>query len=262
MRPVIAVVPDVAAQRHAARRAPFAYAGRGQRDRRGAGGQHGPARAQFVRDAARQREPGADHLLIGIEQRRVEARRRQPARAGRMRGAAQDVVELVARQHRQRAGHIDPAAARTDAGDVAGALRARQHVVQHAEPCQGAVRIRNQPVAADLVARKVVLVNQHDFEARAREQLCAGAAGRTGADHQHVARRRGAGQGRHCERVGASGARWPRPPAVGASRPAPAGSPVRAPAPAARLRAVARSKVSSTRRRSTGARAVVLAMAL
>ena len=56
-------------------------------------------------------------------------------RAGGDRGAAHDVVELLARQHRQRAGHVDAPAARADAADVARRLRLRHHLVEHAEAC-------------------------------------------------------------------------------------------------------------------------------
>ncbi len=50
-------------------------------------------------------------------QRRDEAQRREHPRAGRDRGAADDLVEALPRQHGQRAGHVDPAAARADAAE-------------------------------------------------------------------------------------------------------------------------------------------------
>ena len=58
------------------------------------------------------------------QQRRLEAPRREQPRAGADRGAADDVVQQAAWQHGQRAGHVDPPAARPDAGDVGRALAA------------------------------------------------------------------------------------------------------------------------------------------
>jgi len=50
--------------------------------------------------------------------------------------------------------------------------------------------VGDEPVAADLVARELVLVDQHHLQAAARQALGAGGAGRAGAHHQHIAGRR------------------------------------------------------------------------
>jgi hypothetical protein len=101
--------------------------------------------------------------------------------------AAHDVIELAPRQHREPAGHVDAPAARADAADVAHTLRQRHHLVVHAQALQRGVRIGNQPVAAHLVARESVRVDQHRVQAGTREQLRARAARGAGADDQHVA---------------------------------------------------------------------------
>ena len=127
------------------------------------------------------------HAVPDLLERRDEARRRVHAGAGRDRGPAQHVVELAPLQHGQGAGHVDAAAARPDAGDMAGLLRQRHHLVEHTEPAHRMVRIRDQTVAADLVARERLGIDQHDVEAGAGERRGAGAARRSGADDQHVA---------------------------------------------------------------------------
>ncbi len=134
-------------------------------------------------------ELGADDALA-LAQRRDEAQRREHPGAGRDRGAADDLVEALPRQHRQRAGHVDPAAARADAAERRRAPRLGQHLVLHAEAIEGAQRVGDQAVAADLVARKGVLVDQQHVAAGPRQPLRGGAAGGTGADHEHVAARR------------------------------------------------------------------------
>ncbi len=114
------LVPDVAAQRDAARRAALAHAGGDQRLRHRAGGEHQPARAQLVRrgrPSTCRRAPATRPSRV--LERRLEARRREHAGAGGDRGAAEDVVELAARQHRELAGHVDAPPARPDAADVA-----------------------------------------------------------------------------------------------------------------------------------------------
>lgn len=86
------------------------------------------------------------------------------------------------------------------------AVDLRRNFVEHAEPRERAVRVGNQPVAADLVARKLVLVGEHNVETRAREHLCTGATARPGADNEHVTGGRGCFGGarlsRRCHRVG------------------------------------------------------------
>ena len=70
---------------------------------------------------------------------------------------------------------------------MARALRGGHHLVVDAQALQRGVGVGDQAVAADLVAREGVLVDQHDVDAGAREQLRAGAAGGAGADDEHVA---------------------------------------------------------------------------
>jgi hypothetical protein len=68
------------------------------------------------------------------------------------------------------------------------------HRRQHAEPVQCGQRVRDQRIAADLVAREIGLVDQHHVHA-ARSQRDGGGGPRgTGADHQHVAAVRHGGQ--------------------------------------------------------------------
>ncbi len=179
------VVLQVAAQRHAARRVAVRHAGGQQRLRHRAAGEHEPAAAQLARDLA-PLQPRADHGAALLE-RRDEAQRRKHPRARRHRRAAQDVIELPARQHRQRARHVDTPAARADAAHMRGRLRLRQHGIEHPELAQRMVRIGDQAVAADLVAREGMLVDQHGIEAGACQRGRGGAAGRAGADDEHVA---------------------------------------------------------------------------
>jgi hypothetical protein len=73
---------------------------------------------------------------------------------------------------------------------MADRLGAGLHGVEHAEVGECRVGIGDQAFAADLVAREVVLVDQHDRPPRARQLNRAGTAGRSGSDHQHVDRGR------------------------------------------------------------------------
>jgi hypothetical protein len=77
------------------------------------------------------------------------------------------------------------------------------------------VGVGDQAVAADFVAREVVLVDEQGVEAGAGERLCAGAAGGAGADHEHVAGggQFGGGHSRRGERGSALilGRRWLAP---------------------------------------------------
>jgi hypothetical protein len=130
------------------------------------------------------------------EQRRLEAQRRQAARAGALRAAAQHVVEHAARQHGQRARHVDHAAARADAAHVLHRFGHRHHLVEHAEAAQRGVGVGDQPVAADLVAREDMLVDENDIAPGLGQPLRAGTAGGAGADDEDVAGR-GRGEGRH-----------------------------------------------------------------
>ena len=187
MRAAIAALLHIAAQRHAARRAALAHAGGDQRLRHRAGGQHHQrARSSCTAsaDLAGARRPRA--------RRRAAAPRSAPARAARAgahRGAADDVVELAPRQHRQAPGHVDAAAARPDAADVPHALRAapsprRSTPSRCSAVCASGIR----PSPHTLSRGNACCVDQHDVQAGARQQLRAGAAGRAGADDQHVAR--------------------------------------------------------------------------
>ena len=128
-----------------------------------------------------------DHHTAFLD-RRHEAHRREHARARSDGGAAQDQVELLARQHRERTRHVDTPAARADAADEAARLGLRHHLVEHAELAQRVVGVGDQAVTADLVAREHVLVDQHHVMAGARQRDRRGTAGRAGADDEHVAR--------------------------------------------------------------------------
>jgi hypothetical protein len=135
-------------------------------------------------------QPRADDLLraaVAGEQRRLEAPRREQARARADGGAADDVVEDAPRQHGERAGDVEAAAARPDAGHVAGALRRGHGLLVDTEALERMVRVGDQAVAADLVAWEIVLVDEDDVDARARKPLGAGRAGGTGADDEDVA---------------------------------------------------------------------------
>ncbi len=124
-----------------------------------------------------------------LQQRRPITHRRKHPRTGDRRRTADDQVELPARQHRQRAGNLDPATARPDRRHVAGAMGGAQNLIEHAEPAQRAMRVGDQTVAADLVAREGLAVDQHHVDAGARQPLRSGAAGRAGANDQHLAMR-------------------------------------------------------------------------
>ena len=125
--------------------------------------------------------------IAAFAQRRHEAQRREHAGAGADRGAADDLVEALPRQHREPAGHLDAAAARRDAGERRRRACLGHHRVEDAEPGQRVVGVGDEAVAADLVARKGMLVDEDDAAARLREQLRGGAAGRAGADDDDVA---------------------------------------------------------------------------
>ena len=111
-----------------------------------------------------------------VAQRRDEAHRREHARAGGDRGAADDLVEALPRQHGEAAGHVDAAAARRDAGERRRRCAPRPSPgVEHAEPVEGAVRVGDEAVAADLVARKRLRVDEDDVAAGTGEHLGGGA---------------------------------------------------------------------------------------
>ena len=182
------VVLHIAAQCHAARRLPLRHARREQRLRHRAGGEQHQRRAQIVRRLAGLQLRADDAALVFDG--RAEAHRREHPRTGCHRGAAEDQVECLARQHRQGAGHVDAPAARADAADMARRLRLREHGIEHAQFAQRVVRVGDQSIAANLVARKAVLIDEHHVETGARERDRRRTAGRAGADDQHVAARR------------------------------------------------------------------------
>jgi hypothetical protein len=104
---------------------------------------------------------------------RAETQRREHARAGRARGAAQDrgrarlrgsTASVPGTSTRPPRGPMQPTW-------VAAALR--HHLVEHAELAQRVVRVGDQPVAADLVAREAVLVDETHVEAGAASVIAA-----------------------------------------------------------------------------------------
>ncbi len=189
------VVLHVAAQRDAARRAAVAHAGG---DQTPAARRRWPARSQRARTswiALAHLQARADDAAAPSSQRRrrsaAGANMRAPAATA---ARAQDVVELLARQHGQRAGHVDAAAARrrrrrhgwpaapapspASSTPRRSARRGRRGSARRRRPCRAGRRAgrraRTSAPACASVAR-------------------AGAAGRAGADHEHVAARRQAG---------------------------------------------------------------------
>jgi hypothetical protein len=87
----------------------------------------------------------------------------------------------------RRPGHVDAAAARRDAGERRRGARFGHHLGEDAEAIEGTVRIGDEAVAADLVARERLRVDEDDAAAGARQPLCRRGAGRTGADDDRVA---------------------------------------------------------------------------
>jgi hypothetical protein len=100
-------------------------------------------------------------------------------------GLQQQGIELPAWQHGQRAGHIDAPAARPDASHMGHRLRTAHDFVQQAQAGQRLVRVRDQPVAAGLVAARRVLVDQQDIDTGAGQHAGAGAAGGACADDKN-----------------------------------------------------------------------------
>jgi hypothetical protein len=66
-------------------------------------------------------------------------------------------------------------------------LGQRHHGLEDAQALERGVGVGDQAVATGLVARKGVLVGQADVDAGAGQGLGTGAAGRAGADDQHLA---------------------------------------------------------------------------
>jgi hypothetical protein len=66
-------------------------------------------------------------------------------------------------------------------------LRRSHDLGMHAQALQRSVGIGYQPVAADLVAREPLLVDEHHGQALPRQHGGAGAAGRAGTHHEDVA---------------------------------------------------------------------------
>ena len=179
------VVLHITPQCHAAGCVALGHAGGQQRLRHCAGGEHQPAGAQLACVLAVVQARTDDHAVRF--ERCDKPNRREHARTRCHRRAADDVVELLARQHGQHTRHIDAPAARCDAADVAGGLRHGHHRVEHTELAQRVVGVGNQAVAADLVAWKGLAVDQHDGQTGARQRQRRGATGRAGADDEHIA---------------------------------------------------------------------------
>ena len=199
-------VVHIAAQRDAAGRVALAHAGGHQGLGHGASGQHHPAGVDLMQATGGRFETGANHnggFAISAQQRRLEAPGRKKTGAGTLSGTLENVIQLLAWQHRQPPRHIDAAAARADAAHMLGPLRDRHHLGQHTEFVECVVGIRDQAVATHLVARKGVLIDQHHIQPGPRQRLCAGAAGRACADDQHVAV--GGGEGGRGHRGGRHG---------------------------------------------------------
>ena len=132
-------------------------------------------------------------------ERLLEACRRDEPRARRLRGAAQDVVELPSRQHGQRAGHLDAPAARDPrAADVGRRLRLGHHPrAGRAAPARRARRgsgRRRRPCRAETATgRRGTTSTPAEAPARAHR-----ASRRAGADDEtsqrgQAERRRGVG---------------------------------------------------------------------
>ena len=170
-------IADVAAQGDAARRAPIAHARR----------RSSPAAARRWRARSQRR------AITSRRARRAAAgRRRRGRRPVRRSGAtkrtgacmrapaATAARQMISSRRRRgstarRAGHVDPAAARRDAGERRRRSRLGHHRVEDAEPLEGAVRVGDQAVAADLVARKGLRVDQDDVRP-ARASSCGAGA--------------------------------------------------------------------------------------
>ena len=174
----------IAAQRDAAGCHALAHAGRLQGLGHGAGGQQHAARTHLQQLVAAT-QARADHPAVGLDHR-LEARL-QEIGAGLQRATRQDLVEPPTRQHGKASGDVDAPAARSDAGNVLGALRRGHHGVQQAQPGQGVVRVGNQPVTADLVAADGLCIHQQHAPPGLRQRARRRAAGRSGTDHQHLA---------------------------------------------------------------------------
>jgi hypothetical protein len=104
-----------------------------------------------------------------------EARRRIHSRAGADGIATEDIVEHPALQDRQSPRNADAAAAGADAREVARLPRQAHHFVEHPEAAQRMVGVRNEPVAAHLVARKRLAVDQDGRRSGARASVAAAA---------------------------------------------------------------------------------------
>ena len=153
-----------------------------------AGREHEPRCAHVAHALAvlQTRTDDARRGIVAFAQRRDEARRREHPRPGGDRRSAQDVVEALSRQHREPARDVDTAAVRRDAAELRRLLRLGHDGVETTELGERTVRVGDQAVAADLVARKRVGVDEDDVAAAARERVGDGAAGGSGADDDRV----------------------------------------------------------------------------
>ena len=181
-------VADVAAQSDAARRPPVAHAGGDRRLRLRTARQHDPGRPDLALDVA-VLHPRADDGagLAPVADRRDEAHRREHPRPRSDSGVADDLVEALPRQHGERAGHVDASAARRDAAERRRHPRLGHHLPEHAKAVERTVGVGDEAIAADLVARERLGVDEDDVATGAGEPLRGGAAGRAGADDEHVA---------------------------------------------------------------------------
>lgn len=73
-------------------------------------------------------------------------------RAGLDGSTRQQFIQLAPGQHGQGAGHVDPAAARPDAGHMRDGLGARHHGIQQAQARQRLVGVGDEAVSAGFVA--------------------------------------------------------------------------------------------------------------
>ena len=137
--------------------------------------------------------------LAASSKRLLEACRRDDPPRRRLR-AAQDVVELPSRQHSQRAGHLDTAAARTTqptwVADCARAITSSSRP----EARQRGVRVGIRPSPQTLSRRKRRLVGEHHVDADCKASTRAhgvptGPAPTTGPRNAWAAERAEAGVG-------------------------------------------------------------------
>ena len=216
MRPAIAALLHVAAQRDAARRAALAQAGGDQRLRHRAGGEHDPARraARAARVAVLQARAddavAVDAAAPRSAPARASARRPRPRRGSTMSSSARrgSTASVPGTSTRPPRGPMQPTWPR--------ALRLRPSP-RRSTPSRRSARCASgiRPSPQTLSRGKACWSTSTHVEAGARQHLRAGAAGRAGADDEHVAAGRAARPGRGS--CGGSRRRVPRPPGPSAA---------------------------------------------